>query len=394
MRVLYIQHVGIMGGSGRSLFEMIMSFPKGTIKPYVICPKGLLSNIFSKEKIPVIYSKGLSNFNNTNYGYYRSWRWLILIREFAYILPSIYIVLKARVRWGRFDIIHINEVTMPLLVIIIKCFFWKTPVIVHARATQRKVENLRSLILSTIDRLLVNRIISINQTVASSFPFGTRTDIVHNGMVPPIVKKSKIKKNKRFTIGMVGLLNKSKGCADFIEAAKICKIQGYDFQFHFIGGGSRKVNRFYDFLLDKFKLNQNLETKLRDQVVSNNLQKTVKFLPFQRSLNAIYEKLDLVCFPTLDPAPGRPIFEAGFFSVPAITCIEDPKDDTFVQGVTGLNNRPGDPAGIAKDIIFLHTNPDILAKMGRAAKNLSARNFNSAANGKKIIAIYEEELGI
>ena len=257
--------------------------------------------------------RGLSNFNNTSYGYYRSWRWLILIREIAYILPSIYIVLKSRVRWGRFDIIHINEVTMPLLVIMIKCFFWKTPVIVHARATQRKVKNVRSLILSIINRIFVNRVISINQTVANSFPFGTRTDIVHNGMVPPINKKIKIKKNKCLTIGMVGLLNKSKGCEDFIEAAKICKIQGFDFQFYFIGGGSRKVNRFYDFFLDKFKLNQNLETKLRDQVVSYNLQNTVKFLPFERSLNAIYEKLDLVCFPTLDPAPGRPIFEAGFF---------------------------------------------------------------------------------
>ena len=80
--------------------------------------------------------------------------------------------------------------------------------------------------------------------------------------------------------------------------------------------------------------------------------------------------------------------------MPAIACIDDPLDDTFVQGVTGLNNRPGDPASIAKDIIFLNSNPDILAKMGRAAKNLSVRNFNSLANGKKIIAIYKEELGI
>ena len=40
MKVLYICHVGNLAGAARSLLELLSSFPKGKIDPYVISPKG------------------------------------------------------------------------------------------------------------------------------------------------------------------------------------------------------------------------------------------------------------------------------------------------------------------------------------------------------------------
>ena len=116
IKALYIQHVGLLGGSGRSLYEMISALPTDKVDPHLICQRGPLKGIFEKTNIPVLVCSGLTNFNNNNYGYYHSWRWAILIRELILILPTISVLIRARLKWGKFDIIHINEITMPLVV--------------------------------------------------------------------------------------------------------------------------------------------------------------------------------------------------------------------------------------------------------------------------------------
>ena len=42
-------------------------------------------------------------------------------------------------------------------------------------------------------------------------------------------------------------------------------------------------------------------------------------------------------FPSYLNAPGRPIMEAGFFKVPSISCIDNPINDTFIDGKTGFS---------------------------------------------------------
>jgi len=94
--VLYIHHCGVFGGSSRSLLEIIKAFPEKSVKPYLITQKGITSKIFKDLGIETIETIGISQFDNTKIGYYRGFRWLILLREFFYIIFLHYLPLLKR----------------------------------------------------------------------------------------------------------------------------------------------------------------------------------------------------------------------------------------------------------------------------------------------------------
>ena len=122
MKILYINHVGNFAGSSRSLFELITSFQKKKVYPHLITPKGNFADKIIDLKIPTIKSFGISQFDNTQYGYYRKTRWIILLREFFLFFLTVYVLFKARKKWGEFDIIHINEITMMPVIILSKLY--------------------------------------------------------------------------------------------------------------------------------------------------------------------------------------------------------------------------------------------------------------------------------
>ena len=66
------------------------------------------------------------------------------------------------------------------------------------------------------------------------------------------------------------------------------------------------------------------------------LDRNVEFLGFQENISAFYKDFDILAFISHLDAPGRPIFEAAFFSVPSIVCIAKPQPDTVVPNVTLL----------------------------------------------------------
>jgi len=84
LKVLFIQHVSVLGGSSRSLLELIDNLPED-IKPSVLCPKGEFSKLLEKKRIKIFSILGVPQFDNTRIGQYRKFRWLILLREFFYL---------------------------------------------------------------------------------------------------------------------------------------------------------------------------------------------------------------------------------------------------------------------------------------------------------------------
>ncbi len=75
----------MLGGSSKSLLELIENLPSDII-PHVLCPKGAYSDLHESKGIKVFNTLGIPQFDNTRYGHYRKFRWLILLREFFYFL--------------------------------------------------------------------------------------------------------------------------------------------------------------------------------------------------------------------------------------------------------------------------------------------------------------------
>jgi len=383
----------VFGGAGRSLLELITNFPEGAIFPLVVSPNGQFIKILRKRGIPYITSLGMSQFDNTQYGYYRGWRWFILLRE-LFNFPSMLIaILTAKFKWKSIDLVHINEITLLPLLLLVK-FLFNCPIFMHVRSPQRVGNGLRERFISSLLKRNVTHIIAIDQSVRNTLDPKLNIHIIHNSFSfnPDTLGNST--DSSCFKVGMIGSLIQAKGCADFIEAAAICIKRDPNIRFAFFGGRLRPYSFLRDFFLGKLNLLQDIEPQLRSMVRDLDLVDNVEFCPFTVNLESVYSQLKLVCFPSHFDAPGRPIFEAAFFGIPSVVAISKPLEDTLLNGFTGIAVSPKNPAELAEAIMFYFQNPKIRAEAGINARHLAHKNFNSKRNSLKIHDLYLEALAM
>lgn len=395
LRVLYVHHVGLMGGSSRSLYEMLCGFPEGEVSPHLVAPYGKLTEILSRQGTPVETCRGVSQFDNCSYSYYRGFRWIILLREVLLLLPTYGALMRARRQWGQFDVVHVNDITMPFVAWAARRLFPESVVVVHARAVQRTEETCRKRWLQSLYGRCADAVVAINENVRESLPDGLSVHVIHNGMaVPTSAGESKAWGGGRpFTAAMVGMLARAKGCMDFVAAAAICRDRGYRIRFLLIGEGVRAAKGWRDRLLQWLGLKEDIGLEIRALIAQLRLEGIVVFHPFTSDLASIYKEMDVLCFPSYLDAPGRPIFEAGFFGVPSIACISQPKADTFVDGQTGLLVQPGAPTELANAITRLHDDADVRERLGAEARRMANERFDASRNAQKVLSLYRSLCG-
>lgn len=388
--VLYVHHAAPFGGASRSLLELIQSFPAGAVQPMVLTRSGQFQQILEDAGVAVLGCGGVSQFDNTRYSHYRGWRWLVLLRELAYLPSTLRGLLAARREWGRVDLVHINDLTL-LPAIWLARHLFGCPVIVHVRSVQQPLRGWRGRLVSSVLRNNAARLIAIDETVKASLDPSLDAAVIHNGLrVAMDNAASPPARNAKFTVGMVGGLSRAKGCLEFIEAAALCRAQGADIRFVFVGQSMRRRSALRDFVLRRLGLSQEIEEELKARIETLALADAVEFWPFTTDLEKVYRQFDVVCFPSHFDAPGRPVFEAAFFGVPSIAAVTQPMGDTIVDGVTGLAVRPREPRQLAEAILSLYANPERRAELGRNAAQLARTHFDADGNAMKVLGVYRE----
>lgn len=387
-----MHHAAPFGGASRSLFELIRSFPAGAVQPLVLTRRGQFQQILEDSGVEVLGCGGVSQFDNTRYSYYRGWRWLVLLRELAYLPSTLRGLLAARRKWGRVDLVHINELTLLPAIWLARRLFG-CPVIVHVRSVQQPLRGWRGRLVAAVLRNNAARLIAIDETVRASIDPSLDAAVIHNGLRVARGETSTAAAHSRFTAGMVGGLSRAKGCLEFVEAAALCRAQGADIRFVFVGQSMRRRSALRDFVLRRFGLLQEIEDELKARIQALALADAVEFWPFTTDLEKVYRQFDVVCFPSHFDAPGRPIFEAAFFGVPSIAAVTNPMSDTIIDGVTGLTVHPHEPRQLAEAILSLYANPERRAELGRNAAQLARTHFDADSNAMKVLGVYREVLG-
>src|SRR6185312_147585 len=229
MRVLYVHMTGVFAGGSRSLYEVVRAVPKGEIECLFVAPRGSVHDFFSSVG-EVVETRGISQFDNTRYSYYRGLRWLVLIREFAFIPSTILALLRAYRRWKTVDIIHVNEITGVLPWLIAR-FLFKAPVVVHVRSVVRNdAKSLRTRLINWLLRHKANATIAIDETVRASLPAELPVDVIHNsfsldsdGSADRSFADRLNLRPDSFKVGFVGNLLRVKGIFELIEAARLTR---------------------------------------------------------------------------------------------------------------------------------------------------------------------------
>src|SRR5438552_8361208 len=209
---------------------MIGAFPSGRVRPYVSTARGGVAALCKRKGIPTIETRGLSQFDNTRYGYYRGIRWLLLLREVCFLPFTLLAIVKARIRWSMVDAIHVNELTGISTVVLCKLIF-RRPIVVHVRSVQECEKSpRRTSWINFVLRHFADAVVAIDQTVQRSLPRDLNVYVVHNGLAQsanteprgePDTSNQSAGSNL-LRVAMVGNLLKMKGVYDFVEAARLC----------------------------------------------------------------------------------------------------------------------------------------------------------------------------
>ncbi|WP_394999816.1 glycosyltransferase family 4 protein [Acinetobacter sp.] len=397
MKVLYIDGDGPFGGASRSLFEAVRALPDGTVEAYFVASSGTALYFYRQIAKEIIETRGMTKFDNTRYGYYRGVRWLVLLREIFHLPFTVIALLKARRRWKQIDLIHLNEFVYIIPAIFAK-FIFRVPLIVHVRALARKNDNSRRT--RWFNKILahsVDAVVAINENTRASLHDELPVDVIQNSFTsvrvsevdPGILAKLDALRCGSLKVGFVGNLHHSKGLFDILDAAKLIRQSGRDVEFLIVGGTTLVDKGLKAWLLARAGLAQNVQVELDMRVKQDDLFDSFHLLGSTLDIKCIYDKLDVLLFPSHYDAPGRPVFEAAFSEVPCIVSVEKPFADTLVHGQTGLAIPAKNPEKLADAILYFADNPSEVQRMGSNAKRLAELNFDPAINACKLLEIYK-----
>jgi glycosyltransferase involved in cell wall biosynthesis len=398
MRVLYIDGVGPFGGASRSLFEAVRALKSDGVKPYFLAANGTAVNFYGQVAEDLIATRGVTRFDNTHYSHYRGVRWLVLLREIFHLPFTLFAIRKAFVKWkGKIDLVHVNEVTEIIPGLLAKRLF-KVPMVVHVRSPQwANQQSLRSRLVYGVLKRSANAIIAINETTRVTMPAELNVDVIQNSFTPKrspdpdpsmLYKLEKLRAGS-LKIGFVGNVQVSKGILELVEAARLLKEQDADVEFVIVGGHTRVDKGLKGWVLSQARLVQDVVEELQQRIKKYGLEQSFHLLGATSDIQCVYERLDVITFPSHFDAPGRPVFEAAFSAVPSIVCVNNPLSDTLVHNVTGLAIPARDPVALSKAIRHFEKNRDEVKRMGREAQKLAIDNFEPARNAARLFDVYK-----
>jgi glycosyltransferase involved in cell wall biosynthesis len=395
LRVLYLHLTGAFGGSSRSLFEVVRAFEPGAVAPAFVTQRGSVCPFFAQLG-EVIEARGLTQFDNTRYGHYRGLRWLVLLREFAYLPCTVLALRRAKRRLREVDLIHLNEFTGLVTLWVAKRWF-DAPAVVHVRSVARVAPNSRRT--HWVNRALQQRVqavVAIDDNVRASLPAELSVEVIHNAFAArraaahdeAFERRLSRLRPESFKVGFVGNLLRVKGVAELIEAARLTRDRGLDIEFIVVGDDAASSRGLKARVLQALGLRQDMRADVEMALDRHGLRDRVHLTGFTADIARAYERMDVLCFPSHYDAPGRPIFEAAFFGVPSIVAVRDPKPDTLIDGVTGLAIEPRSAEQLAAAIERLARDRDATRAMGEAARRMAERNFDVGRNAAQLLHLY------
>lgn len=389
MQVLFLHPAAAFGGASKSLIELFGRLQIEGVQGTVLTPEGPVCQAFAKAGMDVRKVKGLSQFDNTRYGYYRRLRWIILLRE-LFLLPFSLAALW-RLRHERFDLLHVNEVTLLPLGIVAK-YLLRIPMVVHVRSLQRPAGvGLRTKLVNAWLRRYADAVVPIDYTVAATLSQDLPLHIVHNGLSIEggVQAPSERGSTEPVRVGFLGGLIPLKGIYELVEAMRILKDRQVHIECLIAGENARVLSGLKAWVLRKLGFAHDVRADLEMLIEKYGLQEQVHLLGFVVDVRSLYPQLDILCFPSHLDAAGRPVFEAAFYSIPSVVAVVDPVPDAVLHEVTGLAIARPEPELIADALQRLVQDREFRLALGSQARKWAEENFAIETNAQLMHRVYQ-----
>ncbi len=226
------------------------------------------------------------------------------------------------------------------------------------------------------------KVIANSRATALSFSRRSLPEVIHNGISLENYGGSREANlaTRIPTVGIVGVLAKWKGQAEFLMMAHALKRRGVAARFLVVGG------QIYDTVGDRGYV-----AELHSLVHDLGLADRVEFTGYQANIATVLQRLDVLVHASTRPEPfGRVLIEAQACGVPVVASAAGGVPEIVTAGETGLLFAPKDVLGMAAQVERLLEDANLRAKIIRNARARVQTDFAIDAHVKKIISVYEE----
>lgn len=430
VKVLYINHIPVIGGAANSLRFLVSSFEKSEVDPLVLTLPGPSMEAFRKVGVEARAIGPLSMFGSSIGLPFRGWRLLDLINIIWNLRSGA--AIRRAIRDFRPDLVHVNERTLFHAAWVAKRE--GVPVVMHARnVADRDTRWVHRLCVRWMLRY-TDAVIAIDGSVKHSIREIPHCRVIYNpgrievesrnvmqpagsaksskalagreGNLQPVPKVGRssgpatdatvgieslgLKRVTRFLY--LAILRDFKGIWDFLEAARLLK-EREDVEFVVAGGNSRPPE-FYQTTLAKivgrFGFAPDVEKQVRDYVRVNGLEDNVRLLGHVTDVEAVMAQADVNVFPSWLNGPSRSIFECGMRGVPSILALRDRVEDVVEHERTGLIVPERDATALADAIVRLAEDPQFRQNLGENARRKYAAQFEPRRIASQVLEVYRE----
>ena len=390
-RIVVIHHSGIIGGAGVSLMNTVRILSKSNDVTVFISndPQDMLHELEAIQKD--------FRFEIASYGHrigaltYYSGGDRLFSARFLY---RAFLILCQWRYWNRLlrkldpDIVIVNSMILSWMGLIpeIKkrrsiCFVRET---INGKLQKRINQIIRNLLLH------FNKVVFLSEYDQSSWDFPKANSLVIRNFIEPDVLNTTISRDvassnfglrrESFHLLYVGGVSYMKGFDLVVKATLECDsdaellIAGVDFN------DRRK--------LSGGRLSQ-YETQIFEYIRQNDKLHRVHFVGRQMNMSLCYSSADVLVFPMRSPHQARPVFEAGWYSIPVIiTDFENIREDVQ-DGDNGLLTHPDSIVSLVESIDYLNSHPIERKILGNNNNRRTHANHSKEKNNQQILNLIE-----
>jgi glycosyltransferase involved in cell wall biosynthesis len=159
----------------------------------------------------------------------------------------------------------------------------------------------------------------------------------------------------------------SKGQAQAVAALGLLASARVDTVLHLVGRGDPSY-----------------ETELKALAAKLGVADRLRLLPFHPEPFQLLSESDVALMCSRSEAFGRVTIEAMKSGTPVVGAASGATPELIRHGWNGYLYRPGDPADLARWLKILYEDRELLAQMGRRARNWAYENYNLTAHGEDL----------
>ncbi len=383
MKVLYVNHTGLISGGERSLLELLAALPDD-VDGVVACPGGPLSSAVRALGLPAVEVAGTDLSLRLGS---QTPRGLVDVARAAGGVRAV-----AR-RIGA-DLVHANSIRAGLIAAISSGR--RIPTIIHVRdcLPRTTAANLtRRLIRAQAAMILANSRYTAANFAAGASP--SRIHTVYNSVDlgrfdPAAISRTDARRKLGLdestpVLGVVSQITPWKGQDRAIRVLGLLRRRRPDARLLVVGSpkfsadASRYDNRAY-------------ADGLRRLVDDLQLGHAVEFLGERSDVPHVLRALDLVLVPSAEEPFGRTVIESMAMETPVIATSVGGPTEIISDGDDGVLLPPEELHRWADATAALLGEPDRRAEMARNARRKAVARFSRHAHVSAVLAVYRATL--